>query len=111
MHESGMPEDAARSGGSQWVLSRTDSRTDLTQRVDDVAGQLVVISVVPALHHDDMHAVRHRARQPYSERCGFAARVEQSHLLRGRYMGTDQLGEPALQRGWPRPDLVCVAVF
>ena len=97
MDHAGLGDGGARPQGAQRIFAGRDARPDLGQGVEDVAGQLVVIAVIAALHHDHMRTAGDGAGDADGQRGRLAAGVEQRHLVHRRDMGADQFGQLAFQ--------------
>ncbi len=67
VHEACLLERGAGAERPQRVFTRRHSRPDVFKRVDDVAGELVVITVVAALHDDEMRSASDGAAQANRE--------------------------------------------
>ena len=85
MDKAGIGDGGARPQRPQRIFAGRYPRTDLGQRVEHVDGQLVVIAVIAALHHDDVLLPRDSARDADGQRGGFAAGVEQGAFLNCRH--------------------------
>ena len=84
------------------VLVADPARADFRQRRHQVAGDVVMPSVVSPLHHDQVVPAGKRARQSDGLGRGLATRVQKGHLLEERYVLAQESGDLHLPTRWPR---------
>src|ERR1700733_11293058 len=80
------------------ILARGDSWTDYIQWCQDIASDVIMGAIEPALHHDDMISTGGATRETNRGHGGFGPGIEDLHHLADFDVRAHQFGEPTFER-------------